>query len=48
MLVFLEILSEEIYFLVLLAIKDENNGTFQGQVEKVCNKAQKKTDVSLL
>lgn len=41
MLVFLEILSEEICYLVLLVTKDENKGTSGGQVEKVCTKAQK-------
>lgn len=44
-----------ICYLVLLVIKDQNNGTFGGQVAKVCNKAQKKqvylyckTDVNVI
>lgn len=40
-LVFLEILGEEICNLMLLVIKDENKGTFGGQVEKVCAKGWK-------
>lgn len=40
--IFLEILSEEICYLVLLlVIKDENKGNSGGQVEKVCTEAQK-------